>query len=260
MTNHNKKHGLTVKKIVRLSKPGRYLDAHNLYVQVGPSGTKSWLLRFARGGRERWMGLGPLHTVSLDEARKRAANARLQLLDGIDPLDARQKAAAARKLEESRYLTFAQAAGKYFEKQEAQWTNDKHRQQFINSLRNHAFKKLGHLPVAAIDTPLIFGTLEPIWTKVPETASRVRARIASVLDWAKAAGYRAGDNPASWEIIGKLLPSRAKIARVEHHPAVPYAEIPVFMEQLRACAGVSARALEIAILTAARTGEVLGAR
>lgn len=228
-------------------------------MQVTNAGVKSWLLRFERNGRERWMGLGPLHTISLKEARDRARKARQQLLDGIDPLDARKAKRAAQALEVARALTFEEATRQYFDQHERKWRNAKHRQQFLNTLATYAFPKIGRLSVAAIDTGLVLKCLEPIWHEKTETANRVRSRIESVLDWATVRGYRNGDNPARWKgHLDNVLPARGQIQKTNHHAALPYAELSAFMTALKQREGVAARALEFTILTAARTGEVIG--
>jgi len=244
----------------RASKPGFYPDGRQLYLQVSPTGTKSWLLRFARHGRERWMGLGPYPDVPLAEARHEAFEARRLLRDGIDPIEARRAARITARLEEARGLTFQDCAERYITAYEGGWRNAKHRAQWRSTLKTYAFPVLGELPVATIDTALVMKSLEPIWEAKPETAGRVRGRIEAVLDWAVARNYRTGDNPARWRgHLDKLLPARRRLARVKHHPALPSRDLPAFIVELRAQVGVSARALELAILTAARTGEVIGA-
>jgi integrase len=253
--------GLTAKRIARLHKPGRYGDeAPNLYLQVTRRGVKSWIFRYEINGRERWLGLGPLHTVSLKAARERARNARLQLLDGIDPLEAKVARRAAAALEAAKALTFEEAVRQYFDGHERKWGNAKHRHQFMASMKAYAFPKIGNLPVAAIDTGLVLKVIEPIWATKTETANRVRRRIEHVLDWATVRGYRAGDNPARWRgYLSQALPARQKLQKTAHHAALPYADTPAFMAKLAAHEGVATRALEFAILTAARTSEVLGA-
>jgi integrase len=244
---------------VATAKPGRYGDGHGLYLQVTDSGVKSWLLRYERNGRERWMGLGPLHTVSLHEARDRARRARQQLLDGIDPLEARKAQRAAQALAAARVLTFEQTARQYFDQHAPKWRNAKHRAQFLSTLATYAFPKIGSLPVAAIDTGLVLKVIEPIWNAKTETASRVRGRIESVLDWATVRGYRAGGNPARWRgHLDNVLPARGQIQKTNHHPALPFTGIPEFMAAIAMREGVAARALEFTIFTAARTGEVIG--
>ena len=207
------------------------------------------------------MGLGPLHTINLPEARERARRARQQLLDGIDPLEARAAAKNTAALAAARSLTFEAATNAYFEAHEKSWTNAKHRAQVLSSLSTYAFPKIGKLPVAAIDTTLVMKCIEPIWQDKTETASRVRGRIEAVLGWATVRGYRTGDNPARWKgHIAELLPSRDRIQKTVHHAALPFAALPGFMAALTVRAGPGAKALEFTILTAARTGEVIGAR
>ncbi len=251
---------LTAKRVERASKPGRYSDGHGLLLQVTPAGTKSWLFRYERNGRERWLGLGPLHTVGLAQARERARAARLQLLDGIDPLEAKAAVKQAAALAAAKALTFEEAATQYFNQHEKKWSNAKSRDQFMSSLRVYALPTIGRLSVAAIDTGLVLKVIEPIWHAKTETANRVRKRIEAVLDWATVRGYRTGDNPARWKgHIGEVLPARAQLQRTQHHAALPYAEIPAFMMALRKREGVAAQALEFLILTAARSSEVLNA-
>lgn len=237
-----------------------YADGGGLYLQVSRSGTKSWIFRFALDGREREMGLGPLHTIGLSEARALATEARRLKLEGIDPIDARRTRREEGRLEAARALRFEQAAAAFIKANKAGWKNAKHAAQWEATLRTYAHPVFGALPVAAVDTSLVLKALEPIWTEKPETASRLRGRIESVLDWATVRGYRKGENPARWRgHLEKLLPARAKVKAVEHHAALPYGEMPAFMSALREQQGVGPRALEFAILTAARTGEVIGA-
>jgi integrase len=252
---------LTEKKIAKLKEPGRYGDGHGLYLQVQSRSNRSWLLRYERNGRgERWMGLGPLHTINLQEARERARKARQLLLDGVDPLDARSAQRTAQALEAARTITFEKAAQAYFDAHERGWKNAKHRVQFLTTLNRYAYPKIGNLPVAAIDVGLVLKVIEPIWQDKTETANRVRGRIEAVLDWSTVRGYRAGDNPARWKgYIENVLPPRRKIQKRVHHAALPFADLPEFMAALSQRDGVAARALEFTILTAARTGEVIGA-
>ncbi|HEX2448005.1 MAG TPA: integrase arm-type DNA-binding domain-containing protein [Methyloceanibacter sp.] len=251
---------LTVHKLARLKEPGRYLDERGLYLQVTETGVRSWIFRYARDGRERWLGLGPLHTVDLKTARERARQARLQLLNGIDPLDARKAARAEKVLEAAKTLTFEEAAKDWFATHERKWSNEKHRAQIKGDLRRLAFPKIGRVPVAALDTGLVLKVVEPVWRRTPETASRLRGRIENILDWATVRGYRSGENPARWRgHLDQVLPARSQIAKPNHHAALPFAELPAFMAALRAREGIAAMALEFLLLTAARTGEVLGA-
>jgi integrase len=207
------------------------------------------------------MGLGPLHTIDLKQARQRARKARQQLLDGTDPLDAKKAECIAQTLAAARTLTFEEASQQYFSAHEKQWRNAKHRAQYLSTLTAYAFPKIGKLPVANIDVASVLTVLEPIWQTKTETASRVRGRIESVLDWACVRGYRIGDNPARWRgHLQHILPARTRIAKPSPHPAMAYSELPAFMAAVRGREGVAARALEFTILTAARTGEVVGAK
>jgi integrase len=252
---------LTVKRVERLKgSPGRYSDGQGLYLQVVNANNRSWVFRYERAGRERFMGLGPVHTLNLAEAREKARKARQLLLEGIDPLDARTDELRARAEAVKTRLTFQAAAQAYNDAHERKWGNPKHRAQFLSSLRTYAFPILGDMPVAAIDTPAVLRAIEPHWHSKTETMARVRGRIESVLDWATVRGYRSGDNPARWRgHLSEVLPARNEIAKVEHHPALDYRELPGFMSELRKREGMAARALELTILCAARTGEVIGA-
>lgn len=264
---------LTAKKIGALrQQPGRYIDGgdlgRGLYLQVTAGGA-SWLLRYERGGRERWLGLGSLADFSLKEARDRARKARQLLADGIDPLEQKKADKAARALAAAKAITFKQAAQSYFDQHGRKWRNAKHRKQFLSTLQEYAYPKIGSLPVADIDTGAVLRVLEQkhkdypdqsLWQAIPETASRLRGRIEAVLDWSGTRGYRVGDNPARWTgHLDNVLPSRGEIQKTAHHPALPYADIPTFMVALRERKSISARALEFLILCAARTGAVIGA-
>jgi integrase len=252
---------LNARQVDTLKSPGRYGDGQGLCLQITPSGAKSWLLRFERNGRERWMGLGPLHTVSLKDARERARKARQQLLDGVDPIEARRSERTKAALETTKAVTFQEAGTAYFDAHQAKWRNAKHRNQFISTLKEYVFPKIGKLAVADIDIGSVLSVLEPIWHTKTETASRVRSRIEAILDWATVRKLRDGDNPARWKgNLQHVLPPRARLAKPAHHAALPYTEIPAFTALLRKREGVAARALEFIILTAARTGEVVGAQ
>lgn len=252
---------LTHKGVQAKRKPGYYADGGGLYLQVSIFGTKSWVFRFTRGGKSREMGLGPLHTVSLAEARGKAADSRRLLLAGMDPIEARNAIKTAAKLDASKARTFSECAAAYIKAHRAGWKNAKHAEQWENTLATYAAPKIGALPVQAIDTGLVMSVLEPIWTTKPETASRLRARLEMVLNWATTHDYRTGDNPARWRgHLSNLLPKRSKVRKVEHHAALSYDAIGEFMRDLATQPGTAAQALEFAILTAARTGEVIGAR
>jgi integrase len=253
---------LTARKVERETRPGRYHDAEvrGLYLQIGKTGGKSWLLRFERDGRERWHGLGAVDTFTLKEARERARAARQLLADGIDPIDHKKAEQAKRAAAKARLLTFREASEAYFHQHEAKWKNAKHRAQFVSTLKTYAYPVLANMAVADIDTPAVLKCVEPIWEEKTETASRVRGRIESVLDWATVRGYRAGDNVARWKgHLDQVLPARGEIQKTNHHAALPYAEMPAFMVALRQREGVAARALEFTILCSARTNETIGA-
>jgi integrase len=251
---------LTTKKLRGLA-PGKHNDGHGLILHVVTADRRSWMLRYTRAGKERVMGLGSAAVVSLDEARERALDARKLLAQGIDPIDARHAAQAAAQAQQAARVSFAEAAALYIAGHEAGWRNPKHRQQWRNTLTSYAEPVIGAVPVADIDANMVLRTLLPIWTTKPETASRVRSRIECVLDYATARGWRTGTNPAIWRGNLKLmLPATAKVRTVKHHAALDWREMPAFMAQLRARDGRGAKALAFAILTAARSGEVRGAR
>lgn len=256
-----------------------YADGGGLYLQVSKAGTKSWIFRYQIDRRPREMGLGPFHPdwgVTLAQARERAAEARKLKVAGEDPIEVRRLAVAAKKAEVARAVTFRGAAERYIASHKAAWQNAKHADQWTATLEAYAFPLIGDVAVAEVDTGMVLKVLEaPIsgkkpagskasperfWTARPETASRVRGRIEVILDWARVRGYRTGENPARWRgHLDKLLPARSKVRGVKHHAALPFDDLPAFMPHLRSCAGIAPRALEFAILTAARTGEVIGA-
>jgi integrase len=251
---------LSALAVSRAKTRGYLGDGGGLYLQVSASGSKSWVFRFKDHGRLREMGLGPLHTVGLAEARKRAAACRQMRLDGTDPIAVKKAGKLKAKLEAARALTFRQCAEAYIEAHKAGWQNAKHAAQWPSTLKTYAYPVFGGLPVQAVDVALIAKVLEPIWKAKTETASRLRGRIERVLDWATVRGYRQGDNPARWRgHIDQLLPARSRVQRVQHHAALPYAEIGQFMAALREQESTSALALEFLILTATRTAEVIGA-
>jgi integrase len=251
---------LTALRAEREKRPGMYGDGGGLYLRVTEDGAKNWVFRFMLNGRPRWMGMGPLHTVSLAEARKRAGEHRLRRHDGIDPIEARRAERLKAQLEAAKAITFKGCAESYIKAHRAGWRNGKHAAQWEATLATYAEPIIGKLSVQAIDTALVLKVLEPIWTKKPETAGRVRGRIEAVLDWARVRGYRTGENPARWKgHLDHLLPARGKVRKVEHHAALPYPELPGFLVALREQEGIAARALEFTMLTSARTGEVIGA-
>jgi integrase len=252
---------LTALKVSKLTKPGLYGDGGGLTLQITPTGAKSWLFRYMVAGRPFAMGLGPIHTVSLAEARQKALEARKLRLDGVNPLTAKKQSQVAAALASAKMMTFDQCAEAYILAHKASWKNAKHGEQWTNTLKTYASPVFGRLPVAEIDTGLVVKCLAPIWESKTETASRLRGRIESVLGWATTSGYRTGENPARWKgHLENLLATISKTSRTKHHPSLPWQRIGAFMAALRVREGVAARAVEFAILTACRSGEVRGAR
>jgi integrase len=262
---------LTAVRVQQVRKPGFYPDGGGLYLQVTQGAAKdvvnkSWLFRFSvsdaskpRKRHDRWAGLGPIGTVSLVEARAAALEARQLRRSGIDPIEHRKAARAAQALADAKAMTFDQCRDAFIAANSSGWKNEKHRDQWTNTLSTYVTPVFGTLPVAAVDTALVMRVLEPIWATKPETASRVRQRIERVLSWAKVRGFREGDNPATWRgHLDHLLPARSKVRKVRHHPALPYDRIGAFMTALRKLDSISARALEFTILTAVRTGDITG--
>jgi integrase len=240
---------------------GLHGDGGNLWLQVTDTGARTWVFRFRHSGKARAMGLGPLHTISLAKARIKARECRELLLSGVDPIDARKAKRAGELVAAAKMLTFQECAKQYIASHQAGWRNVKHAAQWPSTLAAYVYPVIGALPVQTIDVTLVMRVLEAIWTAKPETASRVRGRIESILDWATARGYRSGENPARWRgHLENLLPAKRKVRRAKHLAALPYVEMSAFVADLRRTEGISARALEFAILTAARTGEITGAR
>lgn len=251
---------LSVRRVATLTRPGLYADGDGLYLQV-TSGGKSWIFRYMRHGDAHKLGLGSFGAVSLADARHAAREMRSTLAKGIDPLAERNRRRMAQRLADSSAVTFSDCCAAYIDAHEASWRNPKHRGQWASTLATYVEPSIGRAPVRDIDTPLVLRVLEPIWRTKTETATRVRQRMEAVLDWARVRGYRAGENPARWRgHLDKLLPKPAKLKKIRHHPALPFAEIHDFVVQLRALDGVGARALEFVILNAARTNEAIGAR
>jgi integrase len=231
-----------------------------LALQVTPTGARSWTLRALIGGKRRDMGLGRYPEVTLAMAHAKARDARELIRQGVDPIERQQSAASALRASTVDALTFKECATAYIKAHRAGWKSAKHAQQWENTLAQHAHPVIGELLVRDVKLSHVMRVLEPIWTTTNETASRLRGRIETVLDWATARGYRDGLNPARWRgHLDKLLPKPSKVNKAEHHPAVAVADIGAFMFLLRAADGMGARALEFVILTAARSGEVRGA-
>lgn len=250
---------------VKNAKPGRHADGGGLHLLVKETGARSWVYRFMLKGKSRDIGLGAAGQggISLADARTARDALRLKVKAGIDPLEERQREAtealAAAQAAAIAGMTFKAVAEAYISANEASWRNDKHRQQWRNTLASYVYPVMGELPVADIGTAHVLKILEPIWQDKPETASRIRGRIETVLDAAKARGYREGENPARWRgHIAQILPPRSRLTR-GHHKAMPYEAIPAFMAKLREREAMAALALEFVILTATRTSEVLGA-
>ena len=252
---------LTVKQVAALRTPGKHRVSRQLYLQITNTGAMSWLFRYERAGAAHWHGLGSCDLVSLAEARDKAIACRKLLLEGIDPIERIREQRCQALLATASTMTFRQCATAYIASHEASWRSEIHRRQWLRSLDRYVYPVLGDLPVQAIDVGLIMQVLDPIWQEKPETADRVRGRIDVVLNWATARGYRHGDNPARWRgHLDKLLPKKAKLRRVRHMAAMPYAEVPALMARLQERPEIAAKALEFAILTAARTAETLGAQ
>lgn len=247
-------------------KPGLYGDGGGLYLQVSDFKTKAWVFRYMVSGRARKMGLGDFELVSLKDARKKRDAAYGLVVDGVDPIEERKARKTEQAVQAAKSLTFKEAAERYIEANKAGWKSEKHAGQWSATLVTYAYKKIGHLPVSAIDVGLVLQVLEQktkkgdregeLWNIKTETASRVRGRIETVLSWAKSRGFRQGDNPAAWALLQFSLPKKSRVAPVKNQPALPYAQIPAFMKKLRAKDGTSARALEFLILTGARTSDV----
>jgi integrase len=252
---------LSAVAVKNATTPGMYPDGDGLYLRVSDSGAKSWIWRYQHAGKRHDMGIGPLSLVGLAEAREIVTEYRRKRRSGIDPLAEREAERARARLEAAKVMTFRACAEAYVDGQRSAWKNEKHAAQWTATLATYAYPVFGDLPVQAIDTGLVLKALEPIWATKTETASRLRGRIESVLDWARVRQYREGENPARWKgHLAEILPERSKIQKVEHHAALPYAEVAGFIAELRETEAISARAFEFLILTATRTGETIGAR
>ncbi|WP_425992911.1 tyrosine-type recombinase/integrase [Afipia sp. DC4300-2b1] len=244
---------LTARTVATVKEVGRYADGNGLYLSLSKNGGKRWVFLYRSAGRIREKGLGSAAAVSLKDARLKADEVRKQLSAGLDPINEGRKSQGV--------MTFAQCAKAYIASHEAGWSNPKHADQWRNTLKTYAEPVIGKVPVNKVDVSHIMNILDPIWRTKTETASRVRGRIESILDWAAVKKYRSSENPARLKgHLDHLLPRRQKVAKVQHHPALPYKDIPAFMADLRTREGTGALALEFTILTAARTNETLGAK
>lgn len=246
---------LSARSVATISKPGRHADGDGLYLVVDKSGAKRWAFLFRREGKLKEMGLGGVARVSLAEARAQAVEIRKQLAAGLNPIEERKRAIAV-ATEPTTFGPFAEALVAEISQG---FRNEKHKAQWASTLKTYA-GSLDVMPLHAIETDHVLQVLQPIWMTKPETASRLRGRIERVLDAARAKGLRSGENPARWRgHLDALLPRPSKLSR-GHHAALPFEKVPAFMARLREVDAISARALEFCILTAARSGEVLGAR
>src|SRR5262245_48148408 len=251
----------SAKDLAQITKSGRYAAGENVYLQITPTGTKSWIFRYRRDSRAHHLGLGSCDLVTLAEARDRGHELRRQVHNGGDPLAAKRSERRQRLLATTRAKTFRECAEAYIAAHESGWRGDHSRQQWTQSLEKYVFPRVGDLNVSDIDLPTVLSVLEPMWTKVPESARRVRNRVELVLDWAAARGIRTGDNPARWKgLLENLLPDQRRANGVKHFAAMDYRVIGAFMSKLRAEEGIAAQALEFAILTAARPSEAAGIR
>lgn len=253
---------LTDLQVRRLRQPGLHAvgGVAGLHLQVAPGGARTWILRITVGQKRRDMGLGGYPDVTLAMAREKARAARELVGQGIDPILQRKQARSLLVAEQAAAKTFAQCAREYIEAKSPEWSNEKHAQQWTNTLETYAVPTLGPMLVRDIGLPQILTVLEPIWKTKTETATRVRSRLESVLNWATVRGYRAGDNPARWRgHLEKLLAKPSKVTKVEHHKALDIDAVAGFLSAVRGQSGMGAKALEFAILTAARSGEVRGA-
>jgi integrase len=253
----------SARSVQTVTEVGYHRCEKGLYLQVAKGGTKSWLFRFKSPvtSKQREMGLGPLSVVPLAQAREYAIECRKLLLAGVDPIEERNRNKRAQLLQQARTITFQDAAEQFITSKKPEWKNEKHGQQWSNTLSTYAYPVFGDLSISQLDTDLVLKAIEPIWVSKAETASRVRQRIETVWDWARARQYVEGENPARLRgHLDKILPKTAKVKRVKHHAALPYQRISPFMAALRERKGASALALEFMILTAGRTGEVIGAK
>lgn len=252
----------TAIEVQRLVTPGFHSVGHvaGLHLRVKPSGARSWMLRATVGAMRRDIGLGPYPDVTLAQAREKARQARDTIRQGADPVRERRERESARRADQAKAVTFSEASKTYIKTHAASWRNKKHEQQWRNTLATYAFPVIGPMLVRDVEQAHVLKVLEPIWLTKTETASRVRGRIEAVLDWAKGRGYRVGDNPAEWKgNLDAQLARPEKVAKPKHHAALPVSEMGAFIGRLRAAEGMGARALEFAILTAARSGEARGA-
>ena len=248
--------------VARMRQPGLHFvgGVPGLALQVTATGARSWILRTTIAGKRRDMGLGSFPAVSLASARETARNARAKINNGHDPIAEGRAVRSALAESRASAVSFERAATFYVEAHEAAWRGAKHAAQWRTVMEAYTYPVIGALNVEAVRLPHVMQVLEPIWRTKTQTASRLRGRIESVLDWAAARGYRQGPNPAQWRgLLDKLLPAPARVAKPDHHAALPVSEIGAFMQLVREQPGVGARALEFPVLTSVRSGEALRA-
>ena len=265
---------LTVKKVAKLLRrgvPGRHFEGLGLYLVIKNRRNANWTRRYELNHKAHQIGLGSAFAFTLGEARERNRKISQQLADGVDPLAQKRAQRAAQAAAAAKVMTFKEAAAAYFEAHQAKWRSVVHGRQWRNSLATYVHPVIGALDVAAVDVPAVLRVLEQrvpaalgypagqFWQVRSVTADRVRSRMELILSWAAGRGYRSRENPARWADLKHILPAPATVARVNHHAAIPYAELPVLMAELRTREGVAVQALQFLILTAARCGEVLGA-
>lgn len=249
-------------EVKRLTTPGLYAvgGVAGLHLQVTKSGARSWILRATIGGKRRDLGLGGYPDVTLALAREKARDTREKIAQGIDPVAERQRLRSAALAERLRDMTFEKAAEAVVAKKQAEARNPKHGKQWASTLETYAYPVLGPMSVADIELAHVKQVLEPIWQTKTETATRVRQRIEAVLSWASVHGHRSGENPARWKgNLDAVLPAPAKVAKVEHHRAMPMDEMHDFMMALEKRKGIAPRCLAFVILTAVRSGEARAA-
>jgi len=253
---------LSALEVGRLKEPGMHAvgGVSGLYLKV-EGNSRRWVFRAVVAGIRRNMGLGGFPSVTLAQAKEKARAAREKIDQGTDPIEERAKAKRLLQVERAKLITFAQAAERFIASKEKEWKNPKHYQQWLNTLTTYAYPVLGNMPVGEITKMHVIQVLEPIWSSKTETATRVRGRIENILDWAVFVGYRDdAENPARWRgYLDKYFPKPSKIAKVQHHPAVPYRDVPAAVKRIQECKGISAQALLFLILTAVRTDQVVAA-
>ena len=253
---------LSAVEVKRLTRPGLHAvgGVAGLHLRVTDSGARHWILRVKSGNRRRDFGLGGYPEVPLSQAREDAREIKLAIRHGRDPIAERKAAVAALKAEQARELSFADAARRCHKAKSAEFKSPKHAKLWLSSLERHAFPVIGNMPVSEIALPQVLKVLEPIWLEKPETASRVRQRMETVMTWATVSRHREGENPCRWDgNLREVLPNHSRTRKVQHFPALPWQRVPAFLAALQGEQGMGARALELITYTATRSGEVRGA-